>query len=149
MICMLRFIMSYNLTEADRQEANQRTTMLYATRQKFTFLHYRHGTYECARNTNAHFVSPAFIYWVTRGWAATSIQGSQSLGYKRITGLFQDFPVPTHNICPELFHSPAMFKYTTRMWANAQPDGRPAEHRWRPLFNAAKYGWHPLLDAVQ
>ena len=22
------------------------------------------------------------------------------------------------------------------MWANAQPDGRPAEHRWRPLFNA-------------
>ena len=29
---------------------------------------------------------------------------------------------------------------TTRMWANAQPDGRPAEHRWRPLFNAAKFG---------
>jgi len=32
-----------------------------------------------------------------------------------------------------------MFKLT-RMWANAQPDGRPAEHRWRPLFNAAKFG---------
>jgi len=30
--------------------------------------------------------------------------------------------------------------YLTRMWANAQPDGRPAEHRWRPLFNAAKFG---------
>jgi len=28
----------------------------------------------------------------------------------------------------------------TRMWANAQPDGRPAEHRWRPLFDAAKFG---------
>jgi len=28
----------------------------------------------------------------------------------------------------------------TRMWANAQPDGRPAEHRWRSLFNAAKFG---------
>jgi len=28
---------------------------------------------------------------------------------------------------------------STRMWANAQPDGRPAEHRWRPLFNAAKF----------
>jgi len=27
------------------------------------------------------------------------------------------------------------------MWANAQPDGRPAEYRWRPLFNAAKFGW--------
>jgi len=23
------------------------------------------------------------------------------------------------------------------MWANAQRDGRPAEHRWRSLFNAA------------
>jgi len=28
----------------------------------------------------------------------------------------------------------------TRMWANAQRDGRRAEYRWRPLFNAAKYG---------
>jgi len=34
----------------------------------------------------------------------------------------------------------------TRMWANAQRDGRPAEHRWRPLFNAAKFGWRPLLQ---
>ena len=24
------------------------------------------------------------------------------------------------------------------MWANAQRDGRPAEHRWRPLSNACK-----------
>jgi len=24
----------------------------------------------------------------------------------------------------------------TRMWANAQRDGRPAEYRWCPLFNA-------------
>jgi len=39
--------------------------------------------------------------------------------------------------------------YETRMWANAQPDGRPAKHRWRPLFNAAKFGRRPLLDAVQ
>jgi len=28
----------------------------------------------------------------------------------------------------------------TRMWANAHGDGCPAEHRWRPLFNAAKFG---------
>jgi len=27
----------------------------------------------------------------------------------------------------------------TRMWANAQCDGRPAKYRWRPLFNAAKF----------
>ena len=26
------------------------------------------------------------------------------------------------------------------MWANAQRDGRPADYRWRPLFNAAKFG---------
>jgi len=26
------------------------------------------------------------------------------------------------------------------MWANAERDGRPAEYRWRPLFNAAKFG---------
>jgi len=37
-------------------------------------------------------------------------------------------------------------KYWTRMWANAQRDGRPAEYRWRPLFNAAKFGWRPLLE---
>jgi len=30
-------------------------------------------------------------------------------------------------------------------WANAQRDGRSAEYRWRPLFNAAKFDWHPLL----
>jgi len=26
------------------------------------------------------------------------------------------------------------------MWASAQRGGRPAEYRWRPLFNAAKFG---------
>jgi len=36
------------------------------------------------------------------------------------------------------------------MCANAQRDGRPAEHRWRPLFNTAKFGcMMPILDAVQ
>jgi len=29
---------------------------------------------------------------------------------------------------------------TTRMWANAQRDGRPAEYRWCSLFNDAKFG---------
>ena len=37
----------------------------------------------------------------------------------------------------------------TRMWARAERDGRPAEHRWRLLFNAAKFGSRPVLDAVQ
>jgi len=35
---------------------------------------------------------------------------------------------------------------STRLWANAQRDGRPAEYRWRPLFNAAKFGSRPLLE---
>jgi len=34
----------------------------------------------------------------------------------------------------------------TIMWANAQRDGRPAKYRWRPLFNATKFGWRPLLE---
>jgi len=37
-------------------------------------------------------------------------------------------------------------KMYTRMWANAQRDGRPAEYSWLPLFNAAKFGWRPLLE---
>ena len=32
------------------------------------------------------------------------------------------------------------------MWANAQRDGRRTEYRWRPLFNASKFGWRPLLE---
>ena len=32
------------------------------------------------------------------------------------------------------------------MWASAQRDGRPAECRWHPVFNAANFGWRPLLE---
>ena len=53
------------------------------------------------------------------------------------------FKLKTRNVSKkktmgELYMSEKLNK--TRMWANAQPDGRPAEHRWRPLFNAAKFG---------
>jgi len=34
----------------------------------------------------------------------------------------------------------------TRMWADAQRDGRHVEYRWRPLFNAAKFRLRPLLE---
>ena len=34
----------------------------------------------------------------------------------------------------------------TRNVINVQRDGRPAEYRWRPLFNAAKFGWRTLLE---
>ena len=35
---------------------------------------------------------------------------------------------------------------TTRIWANAQRDGRPAEYRWRHVLHAAKFGSRPLLE---
>jgi len=35
------------------------------------------------------------------------------------------------------------------MWAHAQRDGRPAEHRLRPLFNAQSLADAHYLTAVQ
>ena len=52
-------------------------------------------------------------------------------------------------ICNRLVFSVIQWMYIllpTRMWANAQRDGRPAEHRWDSLFNAAKFGWRPVLE---
>ena len=46
-------------------------------------------------------------------------------------------PLPRYQLSYNMERSQNL-KY--RMWANAQPDGRPAEHRWRPLFNATKFG---------
>ena len=41
----------------------------------------------------------------------------------------------------------------TRMWANAERNGRPAEHRCRPLFNAAVWltltTWLPCSNAAK
>jgi len=37
-------------------------------------------------------------------------------------------------------------KSWTRMWTSEERDGHPAEYRWRPLFNAAKFGWLPLPE---
>jgi len=42
--------------------------------------------------------------------------------------------------CMKMFNVQSPYHEITRMWANAQRDGRPAEYRWRPLFNAAKFG---------
>jgi len=36
--------------------------------------------------------------------------------------------------------------FTPLTFSNAQSDGCPSEYTWRPLFNAAKFGWHPLLE---
>jgi len=60
--------------------------------------------------------------------------------------------VPAYPGCPGKrplngCHSSVVMKLLlTRMWANGQRDGRPAKYRWRPVFNAAKFGWRPLLE---
>jgi len=51
--------------------------------------------------------------------------------YKMLHGLTAC--TSSHNLTLQEFNK-------TRMWANAQRDGRPAEYRWHPLFNAAKFG---------
>jgi len=40
-------------------------------------------------------------------------------------------------LCFVDFVSVNKYRKELDMWANAQRDGRPAEYRWRPLFNAA------------
>ena len=51
-----------------------------------------------------------------------------------------------HQICWLAYRVVVVNNNNTRMWASAQCDGRPAEYRWRPLFNAAKFGWCRLLE---
>jgi len=52
----------------------------------------------------------------------------------------------TYKMCLIYRSEPKTEKTRTRMWANSQRDGRPAECRWRHLFNAANFGWRPLLE---
>jgi len=48
---------------------------------------------------------------------------------------------PSFNIVRQgLLYESAEIQNILEMWANAQRDGRPAEYRWRLLFNAAKFG---------
>jgi len=51
-----------------------------------------------------------------------------------------------HNVSILKSHFSVLNLRKLEMWANAQRDGRPVEYRWRPLFNAAKCGWRPLLE---
>jgi len=54
---------------------------------------------------------------------------SWSLSLKDNWRLFQLLQIQRHEI-----------KNKLEMWVNAQRDGRPVEYKWRPLFNAAKFG---------
>jgi len=56
-----------------------------------------------------------------------------------VMAIFDDFLRPVFTASRVQHISDLHSKFTLEMWANAQRDGRPAEHRWRPLFNAAKF----------
>ena len=60
---------------------------------------------------------------------------------------FWDMPADRHTLkhTDTILHTPTGGE-VTRMRASAQHDGRPAAHSWRLLFNAAKFGWRPLLE---
>ena len=61
------------------------------------------------------------------GWAAQWV--GFGLGPASAESRYEQLPSIVHLLLDE-----------TRMWANAQRDGRPAEYRRRPLFNATKFG---------
>ena len=65
--------------------------------------------------------------------ATSVLAGIYSCVHCRNMSLFCFHPAP---VLTQSFE----FKRKLEMWANAQRDGRPAEYRWRPLFNAAKFG---------
>ena len=46
----------------------------------------------------------------------------------------------------ETYYRHVVVIITTKMWADAQRDGRPAEYRWRRMLNAAKFGSRPLFE---
>jgi len=85
----------------------------------------------------------------SRSWSTKSKADDISRRASNVTWCCADTVVNYHNLnTHEWVHSafPQVWIQTElEMWANAQRDGRPAEHRWRPLFNAAKFGWRSLL----
>ena len=76
-------------------------------------------------------------------WVSSSLPPTHSLWFSCPSTPFLHLTHPA-TAPPSVVHS-LQYKQT-RMWANAQRDGRPAEHRWRPLVNAAKFGLRPLLE---
>jgi len=57
-----------------------------------------------------------------------------------IASIIKEYMAQRSNVRPPKAAAPLRGPRHARMWANAQRDGRPAEHRWLPLFNAAKFG---------
>jgi len=45
-----------------------------------------------------------------------------------------------HHQHQNISSAPVINQIKLEVWANTKRDGRPAEYRWRRLFNAAKFG---------
>jgi len=91
--------------------------------RQYTTISQKHRTEE-NRRFNPASVSRRLNRYTSKGVALTSLPIKQNMhSYMNAN-------------CKVTRSSPPQ-KKETRMWANAQRDGRPAEYRWRPLFNAA------------
>ena len=82
------------------------------------------------------FVASWLVGWFTFGRGKDSTLQNYTSKISSINNAYGDessaMPVAVNNL-----NMPNTTKDRTRMWANAQRDGRRAEYRWRPLFNAA------------
>jgi len=56
---------------------------------------------------------------------------------------------PSQNSQNRQMHTYKQKHIRTRMWASAQRDGRPAEHRWRPMLNATMRRWRLFRDFLR
>ena len=76
----------------------------------------KYGNWECSSPCSPEVISQS---WYEHGKTPAALIGL--LNAHRVLTMFKDILVIQRQL---------------EMWANAQRDGRPAEYRWRPLFNA-------------
>jgi len=106
---------------------------LYTLYDKHTHIH-----------RNSHFLPYPCQLWYAQRSSVAIILRENSRTFQGLSAIFsRPIPMMLHRVRECLWHH---IKTITRMWANAQCDGRPADYRWRPLCNAAKFGWRPLLE---
>ena len=111
------------MTQAHTPQCSRSAQLADYSARWYTSINISHSL----RDISQHLIDPT--HWLSHGNAATYTSPLTLLPHSHTWlhswGKLQNYPrrEPTTVV--------------TRMWANAQPDGRPAEHRWRPLFNAA------------
>ena len=99
----------------------------------------------CCKATHFTFTLSS-LHWTL--WAHNLLPVLMEIGYFSCNLQLQSYRyhcnIPTHNNYNIKTFNFSFKPAQTKMWADAQRDGRPAKYRWRPLFNAAKCG--PILD---